>query len=115
MSMKNLYWTKEIDAEISVCDENGIIVEMNDKSIKAFKEEGGEKLIGTKLIDCHPDSAKKKLAELIASKNPNYYTTEKNGVKHFVYHTPWFENGIYKGYAEMILDIPFEIPHYVRD
>ena len=113
--MKNYPWTKEIDATITVCDENEIIVEMNDKAINAFKEEGGEKLIGTKLLDCHVESHKTKLKELISSKKVSCYTTEKNGKKKFVYHTPWYEEGKYKGYVETIIGIPFDMPHYVRD
>ena len=108
-------WTKEINATITVCDENGTIIYLNDKALKEFEDDGGEKLIGTKLLDCHPEPHKTKLKELMSSKNVSCYTIEKNGKKKLVYHTPWFDEGKYKGYVEMIIGIPFDMPHFVRD
>ena len=70
-------WTKEINTTITVCDENGIIVYLNDKAWKEYEEEGGKKLIGTKLLDCHPEPHKTKLKELMSSKNESCYTIVK--------------------------------------
>ena len=108
-------WTKEINATITVCDENGIIVDLNDKALKEFEDDGGKKLIGTKLLDCHPDPLKEKVQNLLSAKKMNCYTVEKNGKKKFVCHAPWFDDGEYKGFLEMIIGIPFDMPHYVRD
>jgi len=44
---------------------DGIILEMNDKAIDSFKEDGGEKLIGTNLLNCHPEPARSQLEEML--------------------------------------------------
>ncbi len=112
--MKHHYWEKEVDATLIVSDENGIVIEMNDKSSRVFQD-GTDRIVGTKVLDCHPQWAKPKVEELMTDKTPNCYTTESKGQKHFVYHTPWYENGVYKGLVELVIPIPFDMPNYVRD
>ena len=111
--MKNYYWTKEIDATLIVSDEHGMVIEMNDKSARVFEKD--EKKVGTKLLDCHPKWAVPKVEALMKEKKPSCYTTESKGQKNFIYHTPWYENGEYKGLVEMIIPIPADMPHYIRD
>ncbi|MEI6093492.1 MAG: diguanylate cyclase [bacterium] len=112
--MKHINWTKELNVAMTVCDENGVILEMNDKSCKTFEKQGGCKLIGTSLLDCHPEPARSKVLDLLANPRMNCYSIEKNGIKKIIYQTPWFEAGKFKGFVEMSLEIPFEMPHFVR-
>lgn len=107
-------WVKGFPGEVTVCDRSGIIVDMNDQSIEAFAEDGGEKLIGANILDCHPEPARSKLLEMMSSERANIYTIEKNGVKKLIYQTPWYENGEYAGFVELSLPIPFEMPHFIR-
>lgn len=107
-------WIKEFPASITVCDSEGIIISMNDASLKVFEEDGGEELIGTSVLDCHPEPARSKLEGMMATQQANVYTIEKNGARKLVYQTPWYENGQYAGFVEMILPIPGEMPHFVR-
>ncbi|MFH0991291.1 MAG: diguanylate cyclase [bacterium] len=113
--MASHQWITEFPAAITVCDTNGIIIEMNKHSVETFREDGGEKLIGTNVLDCHPLPARIKLMELLQSGKPNVYTIEKQGAKKFIYQSPWFENGLYKGFVELSLPIPFELPHFDRN
>ncbi|WP_345324678.1 hypothetical protein [Candidatus Villigracilis proximus] len=53
-------WIKEFPAAITVCDTEGIILEMNDKAAKTFEKDGGYKLVGSNMLDCHPDPAREK-------------------------------------------------------
>ena len=108
-------WIKEFPGAVTVCDPAGIILEMNDKAIKAFEADGGEKLIGTNLLDCHPEPARLKLEQLMETRQRNVYTIEKKGVKKLIYQAPWYEDGQYRGFVELSLEIPFEMPHFVRD
>jgi len=39
---------------------------------------------------------------------------EKNGIKKLIYQTPWYQDGQYSGFIEMALEIPFQMPHFVR-
>ena len=58
-------WTREFPGAITVCDARGILVEMNDRAERAFAEQGGRKLIGSDLADCHPEPSRSKFRELL--------------------------------------------------
>jgi transcriptional regulator with PAS, ATPase and Fis domain len=107
-------WIKEFPAAITVCDSQGIIVAMNDKAAKTFEKDGGYTLIGKNMLDCHPDSARTKTERLLASQEKNVYTIEKNGIKKLIYQSPWFKEEVYAGFTEISLEIPFEMPHFIR-
>ena len=107
-------WFQEFRGAIVVCDADGIILEMNDAAIRSNAEDGGAKLIGTNLIDCHPEPSLTKLKAFMAKRELNVYTVEKRGVKKLVYQTPWHLDGTYAGFLEVVLEIPFEVPHFVR-
>lgn len=108
-------WIKEFPGAITVCDAQGTIVMMNEKSVQAFAKDGGRELIGKNLMDCHSAASQEKIRELLASGIVNAYTIEKNGVKKLIYQAPWIEDGRLKGLVELSLEIPFEMPHFVRD
>jgi len=107
-------WVKSFPAAITVCDKCGIILEMNDKAIDTFKNDGGEKLVGKNLLDCHPAQARSILEKMLLEQKPNSYTIEKDGIKKLIYQTPWYENSTYAGFVEISFNIPFEMPHFVR-
>ncbi len=107
-------WIKEFPAAITVCDAEGIILEMNDKAAKTFEKDGGYKLVGSNMLDCHPDPARGKVERLLAAHEKNSYTIEKNGVKKLIYQSPWYKEGIYAGFVEISLEIPLEMPHFIR-
>lgn len=104
---------KEAPISVTVCDKNGKILDMNDKSVSTFVKDG-KSIIGNSLLDCHPEPARRKLLGLLANHNVNCYTIEKNGIKKMIYQSPWFENGEFAGYIELSMEIPFDMPHYVR-
>ena len=51
--MKNVIpdWAKELNCAVTVCDTEGIIIYMNDKSKETFSSYGD--LVGKILIPCH--------------------------------------------------------------
>lgn len=107
-------WIKEFPAAVTVCDAEGILLEMNDKAAKTFEADGGRKLIGSNMLDCHPEPSRTKTERLLLSRERNVYTIEKNGVKKIIYQSPWYKNGEYAGFVELSLEIPFEMPHFIR-
>ena len=107
-------WQKEFNASITIRDTDGVIIYMNDKSVEFFKKDGGRELIGKSLFDCHSEQSNKIIKELISEKKTNVYSIEKNGIKKIIYQTPFIENGMMRGIVEMILEIPFDMPHHVR-
>jgi sensor histidine kinase regulating citrate/malate metabolism len=107
-------WIKEFPGGVIICDREGIILEINDKAAKTFEKDGGNALKGKNLLDCHPEPARSKLKDMLEKGQSNIYTIEKNGVKKLIYQSPWYLNGKYAGFAELSLEIPFEMPHFVR-
>ena len=51
---------------------------------------------------------------MLISHEKNVYTIEKNGVKKLIAQVPVTMNGEFAGYVELSLEIPFEMPHFVR-
>jgi PAS domain-containing protein len=107
-------WVQEFPGAVTVCDTQGLILEMNDQAEATFAAEGGRALIGTNLLDCHPEGARAKLEGMLASQESNVYTIEKAGVRELIYQTPWYQQGQFAGFIEMALEIPVEMPHFVR-
>ena len=94
---------------------DGTIMEMNDRSIKTFEEDGGAALLGTSVFDCHPEPARTKTLELFDRKTPNHYTIRKKGQKKIIHQIPWTKDGTFAGFVEISIPIPDELPHFDRD
>jgi len=107
-------WVREFRGAVTVCDAAGVILEMNDAAIRSNEAEGGARLIGTNVLDCHPEPSLAKLKAFMAQREPNVYTVEKRGVKKLVYQTWWHRDGRIAGFMEIVLEIPFDLPHFVR-
>jgi transcriptional regulator with PAS, ATPase and Fis domain len=106
-------YLKETSFAVTICDKEGKILEMNDKSMKTFVKDG-QSIIGRSLLDCHPEPARSKLIQMLENHEVNAYTIEKNGVKKLIYQAPWYENGKFAGYIELSLEIPEVMRHFVR-
>jgi transcriptional regulator with PAS, ATPase and Fis domain len=111
----DLKWLENIEAGVTVCDREGIIVYMNDRSAQSFKDQGGKALIGKSLYECHEEASNIRVREMLKTGASNVYTVEKNGVKKFVWQAPWKENGVCQGLVEMVIPIPSELRHVIRD
>ena len=108
-------WVQEFSAAVTVTDREGKILEMNAAGVKTFEKDGGAKLIGSNVLDCHPEPAKAKLRDIMENRTTNVYTIEKAGIKKLIYQAPWYQDGEYAGVVELSVEIPFEMPHFVRD
>ena len=113
--MSEYAWVEEFPVACTVCDPEGRIVEMNGKSREVFAAEGGAALIGTNVLDCHPEPSRTKLAGMLKEGRPNVYTIRKNGRKKLIYQAPWSKDGVYAGFVELSLEIPGDMPHFDRD
>ena len=74
----------EFPSAVTITDENAIIFYMNKKSISTFEKDGGEKLIGQSLFDCHNPDSNIIIRRILATGEPNTYTIEKKGQKKFL-------------------------------
>ena len=78
-------WANEMNCAVTVCDTKGIILYMNEK-----------------------------IRELLETGGVNAYTIENNGVKKMIYQTAWKQDGVVGGLVEISMEIPGEMPHYMR-
>ena len=108
-------WARELPAAITVCDENGTILELNDRAARMFRASGGRALIGSNVLDCHPEPARTKLAAIMGERRANTYTIEKGGKRKMIHQTPWYADGVYRGFVEIVFGLPAEVPHFVRE
>jgi transcriptional regulator with PAS, ATPase and Fis domain len=111
---KDTNWLDGIQVAVTYCDANGTICDMNSASIEVFSKDGGEKLIGKNVLDCHPEPGRSKLKDLIDHPRVNVYTIEKDGHKKLIYQVPVMDGENYMGIVEISLPIPNDIPHFIR-
>ena len=105
-------WAEELPFAITICDLEGKIVYMNNKSKATFAKHGD--LIGKNLVDCHKAASWDKIQDLLKTGSKNVYTIDKEGVKKIIYQSPWYIDGEIKGLIAVSMIIPSEMPHYVR-
>jgi PAS domain S-box-containing protein len=108
-------WTFEFPVAITVCDRAGTILYMNKRSSEVFEGSGGGNLLGSNLLDCHPEPAREKVRQLLEGQARNVYTIQKDGIRKLIYQSPWFQDGRFAGFVELSLEIPDVVPHFVRD
>jgi len=109
-----LDWVTGLDATVLVCDQQGPIIYMNEAAERNLEKDGGRKLLGTNVFDCHPGASREKAMRLFAEQKPNNYTIEKNGQKKVIHQLPWFRAGQFAGFVELSIKVPQEMPHFKR-
>jgi DUF438 domain-containing protein len=107
-------WQDEFGASITVIGRNYEILYMNEKSAKTNAKWGGKALIGQDVRACHQESSVRLIEHILETGEPHTYTIEKQGLKKFIYQAPWREQGSIAGVVELSIEIPAEIPHYIR-
>ena len=112
--MKNTFlWAEELNCAVTVCDTEGVILYMNAKARATFAKHGD--LIGQNLFGCHSERSRDIIRRLLAGGGTNAYTIEKRGVRKMIYQTAWKEGGEVRGLVEISMEIPPEMPHYIRE
>ena len=94
---------------ITVCDLDGVILYQNNRS----REVNGE-MRGRSMIPCHSARSREILNRLITNGEVNAYTIQKGALRKLIYQAPWYEKGDVAGLVEFSLEIPEQMPHYVR-
>jgi transcriptional regulator with PAS, ATPase and Fis domain len=110
----NLSYFDEIGNAVTVCDTEGIILYMNQKAIETFAKYGGGKLVGTNLLDCHPEPSKTKVKDMLENQQANTYMIEKEGKKKLIHQVPWYDRGVFGGLIEISIVLPDEMPTFQR-
>jgi len=107
-------WFEHLPCSLIVCDRKYRILYMNDRAVRDHAGDGGEKLVGTDLMDCHPPEAQAKLRKVLASGLPNVYTSETEGKKKLVYQCPWRQGRRVGGLVQLVIELPKALPNHRR-
>lgn len=107
-----LQWAEETACAVTVCDTEGVILYMNEKARSTFSQHGD--LVGTNLFGCHNERSRGIIRRLLAEGGTNAYTIEKAGVRKMIYQTVWRVDGEVRGLVEISMEIPADMPHYIR-
>ncbi len=113
--MTTIDWAAELPVSITVCDKEGKITFLNDKSRKTFSNDTTDELLGKNLRECHSPESTAKLFHLIDTRESNIYTIEKKGKKKMIVQIPWYRENEIGGLVELSIELPDEIPHFNRD
>jgi transcriptional regulator with PAS, ATPase and Fis domain len=112
--MENPNWLSSFPGTVMVCDARGILRQMNPAAVELLQKSGGEALLGSNILDCHPDKARAKFLSLMETKRTNTYTIEKRGQKRLVHQFPWYREGVFAGFVEISIPLPAGMPHFIR-
>jgi len=108
-------WSDEFEGSVTVCDREGVITYINNRANKQFIKGDGKDLLGTNLLDCHPEPSRSKLILMLNTPTINTYTVEKRGIKRIIHQVPNFTNGVFSGVTEISFEIPKDMSHFNRD
>ena len=101
-----------MNCAVTVCDTEGVILYMNEKARATYIRHGN--LIGSNLFGCHNERSREIIRRMLATGGTNAYTIEKQGTRKMIYQTAWKERGEVRGLVEISMEIPAEMPHYIR-
>ena len=95
---------------ITVADREGVVLYQNDRSIAVNGD-----VRGRSMLPCHSERSRAIIDRLITNGENNAYTISKRGLRKLIYQPPWYESGAVAGLVEFSLEIPEDMPHYVRE
>jgi DUF438 domain-containing protein len=93
---------------VTVADEDGRIVFMNDRAIAHYADRGGTALIGTNLHDCHNPTSQEKIRQMYARHRAGdlsptrYHEEREDGSAHSIVVIPITVDGQFRGIAELM-------------
>ncbi|MDX2444609.1 MAG: PAS domain-containing protein [Bacteroidales bacterium] len=102
-------WAEYLPLPLTICDAEGTIIYMNPASLESFNKDGGGDLIGSNLLDCHPEPSKSQLKKMLEDQTGHTYSVEKNGKKKLIHEVPWYKDGKFAGLIELSIKIPEEL------
>lgn len=113
--MNDTVWTTEFPAAITVCDAEGIILSMNLRAVEIFASDGGADLIGSNVLDCHPEPSRSMLLGMLREGKSHTYTIKSRGKKKIITQQPWYQDGEFAGIVELSFELPDDMQFHDRD
>lgn len=87
------FFKSVIDSDIApivICDLNHTIVYMNPTAIERYAKRGGEKLIGSSLLDCHNGDSNEKIKKVIG-----WFEQSEDNNRIFTFHNAKEDRDVY--------------------
>ena len=109
ISFESPSWADELDCAVTLCDTEGVVCYQNNRSIAVNGD-----VRGCSLLPCHNERSREIIRRLIETGGKNVYTIHKKGIRKLIYQTVWRRAGAVAGLVEFSMEIPEEMPHYVR-
>ena len=107
---KSCPWSDNLTScAITVCDLDGVVLYQNKRSIDVNGD-----VRGKSMLPCHSARSREIIQRLITEGTTNAYTIQKGSLRKLIYQAPWYERGEVSGLVEFSLEIPEEMPHYIR-
>ena len=107
-------WAEHMHCAITVCDREGTVIYMNERSRETFNK-NGETMVGKNLFPCHQQRSQDMIRQMMQSDTTNCYTISKNGKKKIIFQSPWKDDtGEVQGMVEISIILPDDLPHYQR-
>lgn len=113
--LDNQSWSDDFQGEITICDPEGVILYMNKFAIEQFSKYGGKQLIGSNLLNCHPEPARTKLNTMLEKQLQNIYITQNGDKKKLIIQAPLYNEEKYSGFIELSISISEDIQVLKRD
>jgi len=107
-------WFQGIPVAFTVCDTEGVILDLNEAACRTFEKYGGTALVGKNILDCHSQATRQRVEGMLKKPARNVYVIEQDGVEKLVCQVPWRKDGEFAGYVEMSMLLPPEMPHFIR-
>ena len=107
-------WAILFPVSITVSDNDGTVLWMNEAAIERYGSFGGRAVIATNMLDCHPEPSRTTVANMLAHPGVSVYTVEKRGKRGLVHHSTWYDGDKPARLVELILDRPADVRHVVR-
>jgi DUF438 domain-containing protein len=95
-------------ATVTIADENGRIIFLNDLAMAHYADRGAGALIGTHLDDCHNPTSQKKIRRMYARYRAGdlsptrYHEEQEDGTAHSIVVIPITVEGQFRGIAELM-------------
>lgn len=112
---QNIPWEDSFNAAVTIIGRDFTILYMNEKAAGVFARWGGRSLIGRDVRACHQEASVRIMERILETGVPNIYTIEKKGIKKLIYQAPWRKDGEIAGLVELSMELPANMPHYVRE
>lgn len=106
-------WAEQLHCAVTVCDTEGKVIYMNERSRETFNHDG-KSMLGQNLFPCHKERSQAMIRDMMANDTINAYTISKNGQRKMIYQSPLKRDGKVAGMVEISMVIPEEMPHYQR-